>query len=539
MIYFIGAGPGATDLITVRGMRLLQKADVVIYAGSLVNPELLDDCRPETTIYNSASMTLEQTVAAMRDAPEGATVVRLHTGDPCLYGAIAEQMRELDKLGLAYEVVPGVSSFCGAAAAIPAEYTPAEVSQTLIITRMAGRTPVPEQENLRALASHRASMTLFLSVSMLKDVCAELTAGGYPEDTPVAVVYKATWPEQEVVRGYRGKGGAHQKDRADSRRRFSAGERQALQALRSGVRPRLSGGRNAMNIRAIAFTEKGQGWQEKLGFPVTRGVPVMQWAREAFADADALLFIGACGIAVRAIAPLCRDKAADPAVLVMDEMGRHIIPILSGHIGGANDLALLLAERTGAEPVLTTATDVRGVPAIDSWAMKNDCAIENKAAIQAVSADALAGKSVGVAITEREIRPPFPVTLFLRPRTLTLGVGCKRGTDAAHLEDCFRAFLHENGVSPLSVRAVATIDVKKDEAAILALCEKYRFPLQTYSAAELNAVPGVFAHSDFVMKTVGCGCVCERAAVMTGGRLLVGKTAMQGVTLALAGEENV
>ena len=111
-----------------------------------------------------------------------------------------------------------------------------------------------------------------------------------------------------------------------------------------------------MNIRAIAFTEKGQGWQEKLGFPVTRGVPVMQWAREAFADADALLFIGACGIAVRAIAPLCRDKAADPAVLVMDEMGRHIIPILSGHIGGANDLALLLAERTGAEPVLTTAT---------------------------------------------------------------------------------------------------------------------------------------------------------------------------------------
>ena len=509
MIYFIGAGPGATDLITVRGMRLLQKADVVIYAGSLVNLELLDYCRPETTIYNSASMTLEQTVATMRDAPEGATVVRLHTGDPCLYGAIAEQMRELDKLGLAYEVVPGVSSFCGAAAAIPAEYTPAEVSQTLIITRMAGRTPVPEQENLRALASHLQS-----------DVAG---AGG----------------RARHARGYRGKGGAHQKDRADSRRRFSAGERQALQALRSGVRPRLSGGRNAMNIRAIAFTEKGQGWQEKLGFPVTRGVPVMQWAREAFADADALLFIGACGIAVRAIAPLCRDKAADPAVLVMDEMGRHIIPILSGHIGGANDLALLLAERTGAEPVLTTATDVRGVPAIDSWAMKNDCAIENKAAIQAVSAAALAGKSVGVAITEREIRPPFPVTLFLRPRTLTLGVGCKRGTDAAHLEDCFRAFLHENGVSPLSVRAVATIDVKKDEAAILALCEKYRFPLQTYSAAELNAVPGVFAHSDFVMKTVGCGCVCERAAVMTGGRLLVGKTAMQGVTLALAGEENV
>lgn len=133
-----------------------------------------------------------------------------------------------------------------------------------------------------------------------------------------------------------------------------------------------------MNIRAIAFTEKGQGWQEKLDFPVTRGVPVMQWAREAFADADALLFIGACGIAVRAIAPLCRNKAADPAVLVMDEMGRHVIPILSGHIGGANDLALLLAERTGAEPVLTTATDVRGVPAIDSWAMKTTARLKTR-----------------------------------------------------------------------------------------------------------------------------------------------------------------
>ena len=201
MIYFIGAGPGAPDLITVRGMRLLQKADVVIYAGSLVNPELLDYCKPETTIYNSASMTLEETVAAMQRAPEGATVVRLHTGDPCLYGAIAEQMRELNRLGLAYEVVPGVSSFCGAAAAIPAEYTPAEVSQTVIITRMAGRTPVPERENLRALAAHRASMVLFLSVSMIARVCRELIAGGYPEATPVAVVYKATWPEQEVVRG--------------------------------------------------------------------------------------------------------------------------------------------------------------------------------------------------------------------------------------------------------------------------------------------------------------------------------------------------
>lgn len=200
MIYFIGAGPGATDLITVRGMRLLQKADVVIYAGSLVNPELLDDCRPETTLYNSASMTLEQTVAAMRDAPEGATVVRLHTGDPCLYGAIAEQMRELDKLGLAYEVVPGVSSFCGAAAALRAEYTLPNVSQTVIITRTAGRTPVPERESIRSLAAHQATMVLFLSTSLTEKLQGELLAGGYGETTPAAVVYKATWPEEKIFR---------------------------------------------------------------------------------------------------------------------------------------------------------------------------------------------------------------------------------------------------------------------------------------------------------------------------------------------------
>ena len=175
---------------------------MIIYAGSLVNKELLKYAKPSCKIMDSASMTLEEVIAAMVPAAQqGQLVVRLHTGDPSIYGAHREQMDMLRSYNLDFEVVPGVSSFCGAAAAIPAEYTPAEVSQTLIITRMAGRTPVPEQENLRALASHRASMTLFLSVSMLKDVCAELTAGGYPEDTPVAVVYKATWPEQEVVRG--------------------------------------------------------------------------------------------------------------------------------------------------------------------------------------------------------------------------------------------------------------------------------------------------------------------------------------------------
>ncbi|MDO5300228.1 MAG: precorrin-4 C(11)-methyltransferase [Clostridia bacterium] len=201
MIYFIGAGPGAPDLITVRGAELLSRADMVIYAGSLVNPALLERCKAGARILNSASMTLEEVVEAMAACDRDAVCVRLHTGDPCLYGAIREQMDRLDALGLSYEVVPGVSAFCGAAAALPAEYTLPDVSQTVIISRMAGRTPVPERESIRSLAAHGATMVLFLSSGMIPELCGELIAGGYAGDTPAAVVYKATWPDEEVVRG--------------------------------------------------------------------------------------------------------------------------------------------------------------------------------------------------------------------------------------------------------------------------------------------------------------------------------------------------
>ena len=293
-----------------------------------------------------------------------------------------------------------------------------------------------------------------------------------------------------------------------------------------------------MNLRAIAFTDRGQSWSEKIGVPVDRGVPVMEWTKTYFHQADALLFIGAAGIAVRAIAPFVKDKTTDPAVVVMDEAGRHVIPLLSGHIGGANALAERIASLTGAQAVITTATDVRGVPAVDSWAVKNDMAIENPSAIKAVSSRALAGKTVGVAITERAIKPPFGVTLFLRPRTLVLGAGCKRDTDADAFEKIALSFLRENGVSLLSVRALASIDVKKDEAAFTRFCEKYHMPLLTFSAQALKDVPGVFAHSDYVEKTVGVGNVCERAAVKaSGGVLLVGKTICEGMTFALAGEK--
>ena len=201
MIHFIGAGPGAADLITVRGARLLREADVIIYAGSLVNPALLENKKEDCAIYDSASMTLEDVIDVMKATEaSGGTTVRLHTGDPSLYGAIREQMDRLDELEIAYDVTPGVSSFSGAAAALEAEYTLPEVSQSVIITRMAGRTPVPEREKLSKMASHGCTMVLFLSTGLLEDVERELMEGGYEPDTPAAIVYKATWPEQRVYR---------------------------------------------------------------------------------------------------------------------------------------------------------------------------------------------------------------------------------------------------------------------------------------------------------------------------------------------------
>lgn len=198
MIYFVGAGSGAEDLITVRGQRLLQQADVIIYAGSLVNPELLKERKESCAIYNSAKMTLEEVIAVMVKAEKaGQMIVRLHTGDPCLYGAIREQMDILTEQGIAYESCPGVSSFCGAASALDLEYTLPEISQSVVITRMAGRTPVPERESIRAFAAHQATMVIFLSTGMLKQLSEELIAGGYEAETPAAIVYKATWPEEK------------------------------------------------------------------------------------------------------------------------------------------------------------------------------------------------------------------------------------------------------------------------------------------------------------------------------------------------------
>lgn len=198
MIHFIGAGSGAADLITVRGKAFLEEADVLIYAGSLVNPQLLDYAKEDCVIYNSAKMTLEEVLEVILQAEkDGKMTVRLHTGDPCLYGAIREQMDVLDEKGIAYDYCPGVSSFCGAASALNLEYTLPNVSQSVIITRMAGRTPVPEKESIESFAAHHATMVVFLSTGMLEELSKRLIEGGYEPDTPAAIVYRATWEDEK------------------------------------------------------------------------------------------------------------------------------------------------------------------------------------------------------------------------------------------------------------------------------------------------------------------------------------------------------
>jgi precorrin-4/cobalt-precorrin-4 C11-methyltransferase len=201
MVHFVGAGPGAMDLITMRGYKYLSEADVIIYAGSLVNKELLNYANKEAEIHNSAHMTLEEVIEVVKKAEnENKNTVRLHTGDSSIYGAIREQIDILNSLNIQYDVVPGVSSFCGAAASLNVEYTLPNVSQSVIITRMEGRTPVPERESIRSFAAHKSTMVLFLSSGLTEELSKELIAGGYEKDTPVAVVYKATWPDEKIFR---------------------------------------------------------------------------------------------------------------------------------------------------------------------------------------------------------------------------------------------------------------------------------------------------------------------------------------------------
>ena len=360
MIHFIGAGPGGADLITVRGARLLGEADVITYAGSLVNPELLQGRKSGCRVWDSASMTLEEVLDVMQKAEaRGETTVRLHTGDPSLYGAIREQMDALDRLGISYDVTPGVSSFSGAAAALRAEYTLPEVSQSVIITRMAGRTPVPEGEELRKLASHGCTMVLFLSTGLLEGVERELLAGGYTPDTPAAIVSKPPGRRRRCSAvpspHWRRLPGPMASPRRPSSpwgafwaRTNDPNSTTRLLPTAAGKELRNESGADRLHPAGIsagpgpgtgpARAGRGDGPGPSARLAGTLAAPgyegLSDWTGARFRDCRALLFVGACGIAVRAIAPWVQDKFTDPAVVSVDEAGQWTVPLLSGHAGG-------------------------------------------------------------------------------------------------------------------------------------------------------------------------------------------------------------
>ena len=264
---------------------------------------------------------------------------------------------------------------------------------------------------------------------------------------------------------------------------------------------------------------------------------LVEWAGRRFADCEALVFVSSCGIAVRAIAPHIKSKTTDPAVIVTDELGQNVISLLSGHLGGANRLTAEIAALSHGRAVITTATDVHGLTPPDSWAAEHNCAIENLTAAKAVAAELIAGRGVGVAVTEELIPTPYPVTLLLRPRRLFLGTGAKRDISTEEYADCFEKFMEESGYSPLSVAAIASVDAKMEEPAIKALAEKYKIPFETFSAEELMALPGSFTPSPRAVEAVGCDNVCERAALAAsrGGYMVRLKTKYPGITFALAG----
>ena len=651
MVHFVGAGPGACDLITVRGMNRIREADVIIYAGSLVNPELLSYAKVDCEIYNSAHMTLDEVVAVMREAEAaGKGTVRLHTGDPSVYGAIREQMDLLDGYGIAYDVCPGVSAVFGAAASLACEYTLPDVTQTLILTRAEGKTPVPEKENLRSLAAHRASLVLYLSSGLARKVRQELLLGGYAEDTPVAVVYKATWPEEKIIRTTLAKlpedmeaagitktaliivspalGSVYEKSRlydaafateyrGATEIAFPAGIRRVL-LITCSVRGYATMQKLAKKLENISGAEIITKVKCEALPEVSMRETVKACVDTYFEQVDAIVFVTASGIAVRSVAEHLAHKSEDPAIVCMDECGKHVISLVSGHAGGANALTQMLADVMWATPVITTATDVEGRFSIDDYARKHNLVVTDWAKAKAISAEVLAAgaepvwieesvvaqgeekgaceirkelKSTGidgcenrvdgcengidgcenridgcknrvdvkrlqigshqVIITPKDV-PVDAQTLQLIPRCIVAGVGCKKGTPVDKIEHAVQEAFAKAGLRMEALCAVASIDLKKEEAGLLEFCETRNVPFETYAAEELQAVPGTYSASEFVSGVTGVDNVCERSAVkyasehgmnqdqrllcmqVDGGELLLRKQAYGGVTVALS-----
>jgi len=604
-ITFIGAGPGDPDLLTLKAARRIAEADVILYAGSLVHPDILKHARADARIYNSATLTLDEQIALMADAAaQGQHVARLHTGDPTLYGAILEQMGRLDDLGLDYEVVPGVSSVFAATAALKTELTAPGSVQTVILTRVAGRTPVPETENLADLARHRASIVLFLSAGLIKKVVKQLLAGGYPPGSPVVVAYRVTWPDEQILRGtlsdivarvqdagitkhaliivspvLKGRYGESHLygDASTARRKAPARDGIGILALtRGGIKL----GRRLLDHYPDAILYAPARHLPDAASLPPNIVPFDRGARHAVTHAwnqhQALVGIISTGALVRLLKPLLRSKETDPAVVALDEHGQFAISLLSGHLGGANDLAREIANKLGGQAVITTSSDVQGLPTAEllgrerGWKLAS---LENHVEVSAtmvnghavgvvweggdgedlpfdaphitryadIEAMKAARPAAGVIISPRRIELDqfeFPVMVF-HPPVLAVGVGCNRGAPAEEITANIRTALAEAGLAEESVALVATVEDKATETGLLrALRKGLDWPLEVYRREELRQVPERMlpTPSAAAKKYLGVPGVAEPAALLAtrGGRIVSPKRKFENVTVAVA-----
>ncbi len=447
-VYFIGAGPGAPDLITLRGRDIIAQADLVVYADSLVDERIVAPARARgARIVGSARLALEDILEEMvRAARRGAVVARVHSGDPAIYGAVHEQIVHLEAEGIPYEIVPGVPSAFAAAARLGVELTVPNLVQTVIFTRTAGRTPMPPGEALRDLATHQATLAIHLSVTRITRVVEALLAGGYPPDTPVAVIYKVTWPDEQVLRGtledIAGRvrqagftrhaiilvGAALDARRTEPARRsrlYDRSHTHRFRPLRESARPLIGrpptpqaraetavialtrngsriGASLAVRLRAeLAVPEKFAGVEGVKGVPVTLHPfrhSVLQEVRQRWHQHRRLVLVMPTGVAVRAVAPLLHHKSKDPAVICLDETGRWVIPLVGGHQAGANALAREIARYTGGAAAVTTASDVQGLPALDLLGREAGWRIAENSALTQASAALVNGEPVGLFV---------------------------------------------------------------------------------------------------------------------------------------------
>jgi len=605
IVYFIGAGPGDPGLLTLAGKEILEKADMVVYAGSLVNRKILSFAGENARIIDSSSLTLSNIIDHMvTAAKKGMTVARLHTGDPSVYGAIAEQTELLEREDIAFVIVPGVSSVFAAAASLKMEYTLPGITQTLILTRRSGRTNVPEQESLRLLARHGASMAIFLSAGMIRETIHDLMDGGYSNSTPAAVVYRASWPDEKCVIGTL-------ETIADKAAREGI-ERQALILVGEAVGKRVEkfsrlyapdfthGFRTEKNratgtTAIVALTRRG--WhtgkkiQQSLGdaelFLPSKfteaaqdsGVSfyndVGEMVFDVFNRYSGIVLIMATGIAVRLLAPLLRSKWKDPAVVTMDDGGRNIISLLSGHWGGANDLAVKLSHVLGGNPVITTESDVMGFPAIDGIIklLTGGAVPEKTDLIKTIQTMILDDNDVGFYPKELRLVPKMeghpnihffdsiealvcspcgagvivshlaalPVKthdhlLIIAPKDLVVGIGCHKGTSAEEIEACVHEVFLERNLSVGSIGRICSIEHKREEKGLVSFARSCNVPVQFFSSREINTVHVPSPVSEGASRAMGVHGVAEPCAVLgaDGGKLLTFKKKMKNVTIAVA-----